>query len=1111
MLSFFITIDMRLYQAGFLILLFSACSTVDNPTQLFSFESIDPDQSGIHFRNDLSPTEQVNTYTYRNFYNGAGVAIGDINNDGLPELFFCGNQVSNKLYLNKGNFKFEDITSEAGVASDGVWSTGASFVDINGDGLLDIYVCKSGPLGGANRHNELFINQGNLTFEEKAQEYGIDDTGLSNHAAFFDYDKDGDLDMYLLNNSMRSVGIYDLREGERNVRDTLGGNRFYLNENGKFKDISEEAGIYGSAIGFGLGVTIADINRDGWQDIFVSNDFFERDYLYINQKDGRFKESLEQYMTEISMGSMGADIADINNDGYPEIYVTEMLPESQERVKTKTVFEGWDKYQASLKKGFYRQFTRNALQLNNGPVDGKQVSFSEISRISGLHATDWSWGAILADFANDGNKDVFVANGIGKDLTDHDYVSFYYNNQALLRKFKKDSVLMTKLLSYMPSVPLSNYFFKNKGGLEFENIADQIGLGKPGFSNGAAYGDLDRDGDLDLVVNNIDDFPGVFRNNNNTANHYIQLKITGTKKNTSAIGTQVTVYCGENQYYYEHNPVKGYMSSMDHLLHIGIGKNEKIDSIRLIWPDLTITTIVSPVIDQLTEVFQEDAKSSFAASESVSHSLLTKLEVDSFYSHKENEFVDFDRDRLLFLMRSNEGPALAISDTDGEASKNVFFGGAKGQAGQLFSMKDGTFTSIEIPELQEHSGSEDTKACFFDANGDGLTDLYVTSGGNEFSVGSRELLDQLYINRGNNQWEDASKNLPQLRESSSSVASLDYDKDGDLDLVVAERLKPFAYGAPCSIHLFENDGMGNFADVTQAHAAAFKDIGMPRDVVTVDVDNDKDLDVVACGEWMPVSVFINENGQFINKTVDYGLSNSSGLWNAIATGDLNEDGFPDFIVGNHGLNSKLKADAGHPLELDINDYDGNGAIDHILTVYQGDKSYPLVQLSDLIKQLPFLKKKYIKHEDYKDKTLTDLFGTEILARSVHWAANELASVVLLSNGGKGYSIQMLPFEAQISPVFGIAILDIDGDEHLDLIVGGNQTRVKPELGINLASYGAVLLGNGKGEFRFVSPKKSGLFIKGEVRAIASVSDKDKEKLIFVLNNDEPVFYSVNDN
>ncbi|MBS1976807.1 MAG: CRTAC1 family protein, partial [Bacteroidetes bacterium] len=653
-----------------MLLCMSECTTRDNqlPLKPSLFTRIPSAKTGITFTNNLSYSEEFNVYTYRSFYNGAGVGLGDVNNDGLVDIFFCGNQVSNKLYMNLGNFRFRDITDQAGLASAGVWSTGVSMVDVNGDGWLDIYVCKSGNPKGERRSNELFINNRDLTFTEMSESYRINDQGLSTHAVFFDYDKDGDLDCYLLNNSFRSVGNYDLRKDQRLIRDTLGGNRLYRNEGNRFKDVSEEAGIYGSSIGFGLGVTVGDVDKDGWEDIYVSNDFFEKDYLYINQKNGRFKEELESHLQEISMGSMGADMADINNDGFQEIFVTEMLPEGEGRLKTKAQFENWQKYQLNFSSGYYRQFPRNVLQLNN--MDG---SFSEVGRLAGVDATDWSWGALIADLDNDGFKDIFVANGIYKDLLDQDYVNFMADPNTVSEILRRDNQVIKKLVDMMPSEPLPNYAFHNNHDLSFTNLSSDWGLADPGFSNGSAYGDLDNDGDLDLVVNNVNMESFVFRNNADSlfpGRHYLKFSLRGEGNNKFAYGTQITIRHRGQTFYLEAEPMKGFQSNVDHRLHFGLDTLSTVDTVIVKWPDARITLLTNLNADQEVLLNQKDAGSGKAvpAREATSVKLLSSVDgkIGITYHHKENDFVDFDRDRLLYHMMSTEGPRMSVGDVNGD-------------------------------------------------------------------------------------------------------------------------------------------------------------------------------------------------------------------------------------------------------------------------------------------------------------------------------------------------------------------------------------------------------------------------------------------------------------
>jgi hypothetical protein len=1090
-------------------ILSSSCrSSHSDQTHAPLFSLLDKKRTHIDFVNQVDYTEEYNTYTYRNFYNGAGVGIGDFNNDGLPDIYLCGNLVGNKLYINKGNFVFEDVTERAGVACKGSWSTGVTIADVNGDGWPDIYVCKSGNPNSKNRHNELFINNGDLTFTEKSTEYGLDITGLSNHAAFFDYDHDGDLDCYLLSNSFQSVTDFDMKPGQREIRDTLGANRLFRNDNGHFVDVSREAGIYGSKIGFGLGVTIGDVNRDGWPDIYVSNDFFERDYLYINNKDGTFTESLENQMGEISLGAMGADMADINNDAWPEIFVTEMTPEENARQKTKAMFESWDTYQQKLAKGYYRQFARNTLQLNN-----QNGSFSEIGRLSGVSTTDWSWGALIMDLDNDGWKDIFVANGIYKDLLDRDYLDIYSDPSVMRSMIKTEKKAILKLIEMIPSVRIPNYAFHNNKDLTFTNVSESWGLGTPSFSNGAAYADLDNDGDLDLVVNNVNMPPFIYRNETNKkpGSNFLMVTLKGTGKNTGAIGAEVTLYYGGKINYEELMPMRGFQSSVDNRLHFGLGNATIIDSMIVDWPDGKCTVLHDIAVNQFLKLYQKDAVNRIlnATEKKVAPIFQKEDKIAGLdFKHKENDFNEFDRDRLLFQMISNEGPHIAVGDVNGDGLDDIFICGASGSPGALYVQdRNGHFKKTNEELFEADKLCEDTDCAFFDADGDGDLDLYVASGGSQFPSSSSALADRLYINDGKGHFVKSAQILPAGKyESTSCVRPADFDKDGHIDLFVGIRCRPFEYGLPANGYLLQNDGHGNFKDVTAKLAPGLLNIGMITDMVWADVNNDGFPDMVIVGDWMPIKIFINENGIFKDESESYGLSNTEGWWHSIVAKDLNGDGKIDFILGNNGLNSRFKASASRPITMYVNDFDLNGSVEQIICAYNGDKSYPVAMKDDIVKQIPSLAVKFKKFEDYKDATIEDLFSPEILQRSVKLNAKYMQSCVMINTGKGSFHLSPLPLEAQFSPVYAITADDFDHDGICDILIGGNQYRAKPQTGINDASYGLFLKGDTGGTWRSVSSLNSGIFTKGEIRDMKILHINGTRIIAVARNNDNLQFY-----
>ena len=1092
--------------------LMSCDSKTENNSTLF--ELLSSEKTKIDFINNITYSNEFNIYTYRNFYNGGGVGLGDVNNDGLLDIYLTANQLPNRLYINKGNFVFEDVTETAKLSGNRAWSTGVSMVDINSDGWLDIYVCNSGDVYGDNRQNEFFINNGDGTFSENAEQMGLADSGLSTHAAFFDYDKDGDLDVYLLNNSFTAVSTFNFQKKLRDKRDQKGGDKLFRNDSGKFIDVSEKAGIFGSEIGFGLGVSVADLDKDGWLDLFISNDFFERDYIYMNNGDGTFSEDLENQMRSTSLSSMGSDVADITADGLPEIFVTDMLAKSDDRYKTTMTFENWDKYQYNLKNGYYRQNTRNTLHLNNGISFENKLTFSEVGRLAGVEATDWSWSALITDFDNDGHKDLFVANGLAQDIHDQDYLNFISDEEIKKMIVKKNGVDYKKLVELVPVNRISNCVFAGDSNLGFKDVADSWGLDTPSHSSGSAYGDLDNDGDLDLIVNNINMPPFVYKNKSTELlkeNNYLKVKLIGEKNNINAVGAKVTIKSDEQIFYLEQSPIRGFQSTVDNIVHFGLGEISSIDSLIVDWyygkrSVLTNISVNQTVVISESEAQKPEHKEEQNNNKSIFKNVSEIIDLD--YLHVENTYVDFDRDRLLYHMRSTEGPKLDIGDVNNDGLMDFYIGGAKNSAGKLFlNIGQNKYKSSNADLFEKDKQSEDSQVVFFDVDNDGDLDLYVSSGGVEYSSSSYALFDRLYINDGFGEYARSSQLLPTSNpESTSVVIPNDFDKDGDIDLFVGIRLKPGSIGVPQNGYILENNGKGEYKDVTLELAPEMIELGMITDAKWSDFDNDDDYDLIIVGEWMGIKLFENDNSNFTEISKDVGLKNTSGWWNRIVSSDIDNDGDIDFIVGNHGLNSRFKASVEAPISCYVNDFDNNGSIEQIVCNYNEGKSYPLVLRHDLIKQLPHLKKKYVYYTNYKGQAIEDIFTSEELKNSIVHEVTMLESILLINNGDASFKIKPLPTESQFAPIYAISASDFDKDGVIDLVLGGNLYNVKPEIGSYDASYGQFLKGTGNGDFTVYSTGESGLFLDGEIRDFKIFSHKQNDLLLVSKNNSTVDFY-----
>ncbi len=1079
-----------------------SCEQEDNSTM---FSLLSKNKTNITFKNILNETEEFNILTYGYIYNGGGISVGDINNDGLQDLYFTGSMVGSHLYLNKGNFEFKEIAKDAGVFAEGLWNTGTTMVDINSDGLLDIYVCRSAAKDDFKRKNLLFINNGDLTFTEKAAQYGIDDPGYSTQGAFFDYDKDGDLDLYVVNHSIQEYASF--RQVSKNLktqRNPYYEDHFYINDNGNFLISNDKVGLVSNVLGFGLGVAVSDVNGDSWPDLYVSNDFNEQDYLYINNQDGTFSESLEDFIGHTSHFSMGSDIADINNDGYPEIMTLDMLPEGNYRQKMVSGPDNYDKFQFLVNSGFYHQSMRNMMHLNN-----KGKSFSEIGQFSGISKTDWSWAPLLVDLDNDGLKDLFITNGVKRDYTNMDFMN-YAVQQKMDENKTGAEMAISDLLQHIPSTIEENYTYHNNGDLSFTKVNKAWGLNQKSLSNGAAYADLDNDGDMDLVVNNTDDFAFIYKNNSDlhTSNNYLKISLKGEGKNTFGIGAKVILTVDGTEMVQEMMPTRGFQSSVDYNLIFGVGEHDKIDHIKVLWPNNKVQTLHNVTVNQVLSLDQKEAKLEEPnTTKAGQETYLINVSGDSLisFTHKENNYIDFKREQLLPHKLSTQGPKIAKGDVNGDGLSDMYIGGAAGSPGQLFLQKtSGSFSAVTTQVFNTDRASEDIGALFLDVDNDKDLDLYVVSGGNEFDMEASDLQDRLYLNNGRGTFNKSDSSLPIMKTSGSCVTAADFDTDGDLDLFVGGRVVPGRYPTSPRSYLLENDGRGHFSDSTASVNTGLEYPGMVTDAIWSDFSGDGKSDLILVGEFMPVKAYENVAGKLIELKDKSGLQDSEGWWNSIEEGDFDNDGDMDYVLGNFGLNSQLKASKTEPVQLYAKDFDDNGSLDPILTSYILGESYPVFSKDDLLGQLSNLKSKYINYSDYASAQINDLFSEEELSSAQVFESKTFTTSYLENIGEGKFKISPLPAPAQFSPVFATLVQDMNGDGNLDIVVAGNFFGTRVKYGRYDANKGLLLLGDGTGKFTPVNMLDSGLNIDGEVRDIVLIERIDKENLIVFARNNQPV-------
>ncbi len=1080
------------------------------------FEIVSAERSNIRFNNILKESEYMNGLFYEYFYNGSGVAVGDFNNDGWEDIYFVSTISKNKLYLNNKNLNFIDVTMQANADSGLGFDSGVTTVDINQDGLLDIYICRTGRFEKeVPRRNALLVNKGIKNgipqFEDMADSYGLDSPAFSTQAGFFDYDNDGDLDMFLINHGIDTYPESKIAEFKKTTS-KYRGERLFRNDKGYFKDVTKEAGIVNNMLGYGLGLGFGDLNNDGWADIYISNDFSGQDHLYINNQNGSFKEVAKKTTMHISNFSMGNDIADFNNDGWLDVIAVDMMSEDNYGMKTSMSSMNPARFYRHVDAGLHHQYMYNTLQLNNG-VDQKSElpKFSDIAQLSGVSSTDWSWAPLFIDMDNDGDKDLFISNGIKRDFRNNDFVKFRSKKEAALKSgdvnVKKTFVI--DLLNKMPSKKKYNYFYKNDNALSFSKME----VTQPETnSNGAAYADFDNDGDIDLVVNNSDDPAYIYENKTNeiNTNFYVKFEFKGPENNKNAIGTRVKLYQGDNQQLQEHYISKGFQSSVSHIMHFGLGNKSKIEKVEITWFDGSQETLLNVEANQLIQLSYKNAKKRQNLKPSNDSIMFEDITDDHnlIVKHEENEFFDFDREEMLPHRMSTTGPALAVADINGDGLDDFYIGGATGYSGRLFLQRDnGTFIKDETNNFEKDKIFEDVDALFLDVENDGDLDIYVVSGGNEFSQGSPNLQDRLYLNNGKGVFKRVKKSLPYFGISGSRVKAADYDNDGDLDLFVGGRQVPGKYPFSGKSLLLRNDSKENivkFTDVTGMQAPMLNDLGMVTDAVWIDIDNDSLLDLIVVGEWMPITVLKNIGNSFINKTKEHQLQTQTGWWNSIAAADFDDDGDTDFIAGNLGLNYKYKAIPKEPFEIYAKDFDNNSALDIVLGYYNGGDLYPLRGRECSSSQIPIIKEKFPTYNEFGSATLAMVYGQQNLENALHYKVNTFANTFFENKGNSTFVPKPFENTAQLSSVNDILIEDFNKDKKLDVLMIGNLYGSEVETPRNDAGYGFYLKGSNnknKPPFETVSSQESGLYVEGDSKAIRLLKLKNSKALLIAKNDD----------